>query len=227
MILHVTRHCQTDTQKADTPGDPPLSDLGRQQAAMLGRRLANLGFRGPIYSSPYYRTIETAHIIAEIVDTTVIPAAAMREYFIREGQLDGFQGATNEELQTTYPRVQINPDFPYPWWTTEIESREMVEARVAPLIDRLTKGNTDALLVGHGASVGGVHDHVFHHNAPDQINHGKRGWNCILSSFQFALVFNVLRIMDTAHLPPEAITANAKTRDEVLREEADKDQPKN
>ena len=56
MILHVTRHGQTNTQKTHTPGDPYLSDLGRQQALLLGRRLAELGFSGPIYSSPYYRT---------------------------------------------------------------------------------------------------------------------------------------------------------------------------
>ena len=224
MILHVTRHGQTNTKKTHTPGDPYLSDLGRQQALLLGRRLAELGFNGPIYSSPYYRTIETAHIIAETVDTVVIPAAPMREYVIRENQLQGFQGATATDFQAIYSRIKIEPDFPYPWWTFEIESPEMVEARVAPLVDRLTKGDTDALLVGHGASVGGVHRHVLRPNAPEQIHHGQYDWNCILSSFQFTPTFTILRIMETAHLPPEAITANAKTREEVLRERANKDE---
>ena len=220
MILHVTRHGQTNTKKTHTPGDPYLSDLGRQQALLLGRRLAESGFDGPVYSSPFYRTIETAYIIAETVDTVVIPAAPMREYVIRENQLEGFQGATATELEAFHPRVQIEPDFSYPWWTFEIESPEMVAARTAPLVDRLVKGHTDALLVGHGASVGGVHRHVLRHNAPEQMNHGRHGWNCILSSFQFTPTFTVLRIMDTAHLPPGTITANAKTREEVLGEGA-------
>ena len=223
MIIHITRHGQTNTQETHTPGDPYLSDLGRKQAALLGHRLAELGFNGPIHSSPYYRTIETAHIIADIVDTGVIPSAPMREYAIRENQFDGFQGATASQLRAIYPRVQLNPDFPYPWWTTDIETPDMIEARVAPLIDKLIQGTTDALLVGHGASIGGAHRHILRHHAPDRLRHGQTGWNCVLSSFQFAPAFAIQRIMDTDHLPPEAITANAKTREDVLRERADKE----
>ena len=44
------------------------------------------------------------------------------------------------------------------------------------------------------------------------------GWNCCLSSFQLAADFCILRIMDVSHLPEEAVTSNAKTRDEVLAE---------
>jgi len=217
MILHITRHGQTRTEEADTPGDPGLSDLGRDQALFLGRHLAESGFGGPVYSSPYYRAIETACIVAEAVDTVVVPAAPMREYFIRQNQLDGFRGATASDLQAFSQRVQAEPGFPYPWWTCEIESPEMVAARVAPLVDRLTGGDTDALLVGHGASVEGVHDHVLGDSASERIGRGLHCWNCILSSFQFSPACTVLRVMDTAHLPPEAVTANSRTREEVLR----------
>lgn len=218
MILHVTRHGQTDPQKPHQPADPYLSPLGQKQAHLLGQHLKALDFRGLIYSSPYLRTIETAHIIADITDTTIIPSASMREYFIRENQLEGFKGATAPELQTTYPRVQAPPSFPYPWWTHQIETNDMVEARVAPLIETLTKDTTDILLVGHGASVSATHRHILRLHAPDQFNHGKRGWNCVLSSFQFTPHFQIIRLLDTQHLPEEAITNNAKSRAQVLQE---------
>ena len=218
MTLHITRHGQTSRDKAHQPEDPYLSELGQKQAHLLGQRLKDLNFQGPIYSSPYWRTIETANQIAEVVDTVIIPAASMREYFIRENQLAGFQGATVADLQAVYPRVQTTPDFPYPWWTTQIESNEMVEARVAPLIDTLINHQADALLVGHGASVSGTHRHILRNHAPEHLNHGQRGWNCILSSFQFKPTFEIIRIMNTDHLPNDAITNNAKSREQVLQE---------
>jgi broad specificity phosphatase PhoE len=214
MILHVTRHGQTSKDKSHQPEDPYLSELGRKQA----QRLKDLNFQGPIYSSPYLRTIETADVIAEVLDTVIIPTAAMREYFIRENQLAGFQGATVADLQTTYSRVQTPPDFPYPWWTTQIESNDMIEARVAPLINTLTDGASDALLVGHGASVTGVHRYVLRNHAPEHANHGKRGWNCVLSSFQFTPQFKIIHLLDTDHLPDDVITNNAKSRAQVLQE---------
>jgi len=222
MILHITRHGQTSTKKIRQPADPDLSDLGRKQARLLGQRLKDQNFQGPIYSSPYWRTIETANEIAEVLDTVIIPTAEMREYFIRENQLAGFQGATPADLQATYPRVQTNPTFPYPWWTTQIESNDMVEARVAPLINTLVNHQTDALLVGHGASVTGAHRYILRHHAPDQLNHGQRSWNCILSSFQFTPTFKTINLMSTDHLPNEAITNNAKSREQVLQESPEK-----
>jgi len=68
MIIHITRHGQVDPPalaKGEDPdyprGDAPISDLGRTQARLLGQRLRELGFSGVIHSSPYRRTIETAH----------------------------------------------------------------------------------------------------------------------------------------------------------------------
>jgi len=162
--------------------------------------------------------METADVIAQVLNTSIIPSPPMREYYIRENQLAGFQGATLSDLAAAYPRVQPPPDFPYPWWTTQIESDEMVEARVAPLVDTLIKGPSDALLVGHGASVSGIHRHVLRHHAPERMNHGRRGWNCVLSSFQFTPQFKIIHLLDTDHLPGEVITNNAKSREQVLQE---------
>ena len=218
MNLHITRHGQTDVNSDHPPGDPHLTDLGKRQAQLLGCALVEQGFNGDVYSSPYFRAIETAQIIAAVVDTDVLPAPELREYVIRDDQMDGFRGAALDELVAAYSRVKETNDFPYPWWTSAIESDEDIEGRVGPLVDEVAMSVTDALLVGHGASVAGVHRHLLRYRAPDQIRHGQIGWNCFLSSFRIGSDFRVLRIMDVSHLPEDAITSNAKTRDEVLTE---------
>ena len=218
MILHITRHGQTDVRSDHPPGDPHLTDLGRKQAELLGRSLRDMGFDGTIYCSPYFRTIETAQAIAHVTETMIVPAAEMREYVIRENQMDGFRGATQDELIADYSRVKKAPDFLYPWWTSDIESDEDIEARVAPLVDRTSDADVDVLLVGHGASTEGVHRYLLRRYAPDQLNHGQSGWNCFLSSFRIRPEFQIHRIMDVSHLPDDAVTSNARTRAEVLAE---------
>ena len=218
MTLHLTRHGQTDVRSDHPPGDPHLTDLGMRQAELLGRALDEQGFDGTVYSSPYFRAIETAQVIADVTNSDVLPTPEMREYVIREDQMDHFSGATMEELSAAYTRVTETDGSRYPWWTTFIESDEDIEARVSPLVDRLAGGSCDALLVGHGASAAGVHRHILGRHALDRVVHGQIGWNCFLSSFQFTPDFRVLRLVDVSHLPEDAITSNAKTRAEVLAE---------
>ena len=49
---------------AARPHDSPLSELGIEQAAMIGQQLRSLGIR-KIYSSPLIRAVQTSHVIAE------------------------------------------------------------------------------------------------------------------------------------------------------------------
>jgi broad specificity phosphatase PhoE len=223
MILHITRHGQVlpaapgQVENVDYPrGDRPLSALGREQARLLGERLRELGFEGRIYASPYRRTVETAQVIADVVNTEVIPSAPFREVVVTAEQIVNFRGATGVELEAEFPRVRSDAGFPYPWWTQEAETSDDVEARVAPLVDELARGSRDALLVGHGASVGGATRHVLRHCAPDRLSERRDGWNCILTSFRMSPVFEILHLADTAHLPPGAVTANALTKAEAL-----------
>ena len=85
-----------------------------RQAELLGRALKEQGFDGTVYSSPYFRAIETAQIIADVTDSAVLPTLEMREYVIREDQMDNFSGATMEELSTAYTRVTEADTFHYP-----------------------------------------------------------------------------------------------------------------
>ncbi len=229
MIVHITRHGQVLPAGPETwshadypPGDMPLSNLGGQQAHLLGQRLQSMDFRGVIYASPYLRTIETACGVADVVDAAVVPAAPLREIVKRDGQMDGFRGLPATSLSNLHPRVRPAIDFDDNWWTVSAETDDGVEARVAPFVDALLQQDTMAqsqvLLVGHGASTGGVIHHLLRRCAPDQIGEPVPGWNCALTSFSCDGVtgqVEMLRRMDTQHLPEAAVTSNAQTRADV------------
>ena len=231
IILHITRHGQVLPASDESwthadypPGDGPLSALGLRQAVLLGHRLKALEFTGPIYASPYRRTMETACGVAEIVDTTVHPAPAMREIVKRVEQMEHFVGLTNLELGQLHPRVETSPDLADMWWTMQAESDAEIEQRVAALVDNLLRqdkpdSESHVLLVGHGASTGGVIDHLLRRSAPDLIGPPIPGWNCSLSTFRCRGVDSQVELVcrqDTDHLPDEAITSNAQTREQVL-----------
>jgi broad specificity phosphatase PhoE len=221
MLVHISRHGQVLPPSDDTwsradypPGDPPLSDLGRRQAHLLGQRLAAMDFCGRIYSSPYRRTVETACQVADVVDASVEPAAALREIVKRETQMQGFVGLTGAQLRDLHPRVRVGDDFDDHWWTTAAESDDDVGARVAVLVD-VVLGDGDVLLAGHGASTGGAIHHLLRRCSPDQIGEPEPGWNCALTTFRCADSVELVRRMDAEHLPEDHITSNAQSRQEV------------
>lgn len=220
MLIHVTRHGQVLPAGTDSwshadypPGDPPLSETGLHQAHLLGERLAQTGFRGQILSSPYRRTLQTACQIAAACDLTVQPAAPMREIVKKVEQMTNFVGMTAEQLRQLHRCISVPADFPDKWWTQHAESDAQVEARVAPFVDDLLEtGDRDVLLVGHGASTGGVIDHLLRKFAPELITEPTPGWNCALSSFRCADQIELLQRMDTDHLPEDHVTSNAQPR---------------
>lgn len=228
MLLHITRHGQVLPAAADTwsradypPGDPPLSDLGLEQARRLGERLRDMGFGGPVFVSPYRRTVQTACQIADAADLTVQPVAPLREIVMRADQMQAFTGMTGAQLRALHPRVQPAADFDAaPWWTTQTETDLEVEARVAPLVDALLAAGQDALLVGHGASAGNAIHHLLRLCGEAPEGTPAPGWNCALTTFRCVPRVELLRRLDTEHLPDDAITSNAKTRAEVLAENA-------
>jgi broad specificity phosphatase PhoE len=64
--------------KERLPGDPGLTALGRQQAALTGQRLSRLEVRA-LWSSPMRRARETADCIAAVTGLAVQPDARLRE----------------------------------------------------------------------------------------------------------------------------------------------------
>jgi phosphohistidine phosphatase len=74
MYLHLLRHAHAGDPEAWTGDDAarPLSDKGRRQSKRLGRALAGFAFTPDLLiTSPKLRAVETAEIVAELLDASV------------------------------------------------------------------------------------------------------------------------------------------------------------
>ena len=151
MIAYITRHVQIDPRQEVHVGNRPISELGRRQAGRLAERLAEAGFRGRVFVSPYLRCLETADIICRRLGLAFRPEPAMREMngpWIKE-----FAGLRDEEIKRMFATCAGDAGLEYPWWTPEPETHSDVLKRVGAFLDSLLPGaTTDILLVGHGAT---------------------------------------------------------------------------
>jgi len=161
MKIYITRHGQvaqnTEYYQGDVnlpKGEVLLSELGRVQASLLGKKLKNLGFQGRIFASPLLRTMETAERIAEETGSVIVPTPWMHEIFSDREGLEAYKGCTLSELKTYFPHVDKSIELEYPWWTNRVEDLDMVYERVnSGITTCLEEMDEDILLVGHGASV--------------------------------------------------------------------------
>jgi len=92
--------------------DAPLSARGRQQAQAAARRLKSLGGIVAIYSSPVYRTMETARIIGDMLGLPVEPLPALAE----RRMPSRFWGKRRDEITDyleEFARHTHDPDWAY------------------------------------------------------------------------------------------------------------------
>lgn len=218
MIRYVTRHGQVANYVSREgghlypPGDPPLSALGREQARLLGIHMRKLGFRGPIICSPFMRTLETAECIAKETGALITPFPPIREIFQTQESADAFRGLTPEQIRQRYRCIDANADLPYPWWCgadgmARKETFSDVQRRVREGLAQLDRlyGDTDLLLVGHGASVGAMVS-CFGIRRPA---YGPQGiYNCSLSFSERCGAVEKQVYADTSFLGYENTTSN-------------------
>jgi broad specificity phosphatase PhoE len=134
--------------------DPHLSPDGVEQARETGERLRSESIRR-IFASPFLRTVETAHHIAEALDLPIHIEHGACEWLNPEWFPTPPRLMTPHELRERFPRVDtgyrsvLTPAYPEDGDTA---SRRAGEA--ARLVaDRFRE---DLLLIGHGHSVGGM-----------------------------------------------------------------------
>ncbi len=226
MKVYFTRHGQPvtlqPTEDPDYPvGNPYLSELGRQQARLLGERLKAETDIKCIYASPYLRTMDTATIIAEVIDVPVYPDARFREMTMRSTR--NLYGHTIDELKARYPQIAADAPLPHPWWTTEEEPpdenyrRPDILKRVTELIEEIRgRSNDDFLLVGHGATVASTYHYLLDRQSAPSDHPTIYNWNCSLFSATLAPEVTISLLDDTSHLPPDSVTSNSQPKDVVL-----------
>jgi len=161
MIL-ITRHGNREdfldenwALTAERPHDPGLSPDGIVQARELGVRLM-MERVNHIFSSPFLRTVETAHHIAEELDLPIKIEHGLSEWL----NPDWFAAMPDwlplDVMARRFPRIDMNyrsavePSYPE---TNESKTFKRVATTVERLIDRF---DDDFLLVAHGASAFGA-----------------------------------------------------------------------
>ncbi|HEY6118297.1 MAG TPA: histidine phosphatase family protein [Candidatus Dormibacteraeota bacterium] len=134
--------------------DPPLSDEGRRQAALLSARLlARLGGRrfAGFYASDLRRAFETAEVIGAALGQAPQPSEGLREIFLGE-----WEGLRTEEIAERFPEAWAS-------WVEEPdwdcvpggEGAAAFEARVGSAIEQVLERHPqgDVLMVTHGGVI--------------------------------------------------------------------------
>jgi len=152
--------------------DPPLSDLGRAQAAGAATQL---GAFDAIIASDLDRALTTAMIIAaQLGIGPVLVEPAFRERHAGE-----YQGLTRHEIDERYPGNLEAGIWPPGW-----EPDDSVLARVADALERVKAevGSGDVLVISHGGVIYSLEGH--HGSSHERIanlgarwfHHDDNGW---------------------------------------------------
>lgn len=139
---------------AERPHDPGLSPDGIEQARKLGQRLSGEDI-DYLFASPFLRTVETAHYVAEELDQPIFLEPGIGEWLNPEWFSAQPEKLTYETLAERFPRIDLaytphhTPRYP--------ETKERALERAAETARALADSYDGALLlVGHGASVSGI-----------------------------------------------------------------------
>lgn len=139
---------------AKRPYDPPLSPDGEEQAKALAKRLAGVSI-AHVFASPFLRTVQTAHAVAEVLDLPVKVESGLSEWLNPEWMPAMPEKLSLEALAELFPRIDTS-------YTSRVlaqypETGDGALERASLTARRLAgEFPEDMLLVGHGASVMGA-----------------------------------------------------------------------
>jgi len=140
--------------------DSPLTDLGREQARALARRLAREGWSlSAILTSDLSRAAETAQILGDALRTPVFPDERLREHDV--GILTGL---TLAQIEQQYPEIMraLNHDPVLPVIPGE-ESQDAFRRRVVSMLDLIRSSHSEehaVAIVSHGRTLGMILVHL-------------------------------------------------------------------
>ena len=130
--------------------DPPLSDEGRQQAALVGARLGGRRFAG-FYASDLKRAFETAQVMGALLDLAPEPDESLREIYLGE-----WEGLRTDEIADRFPEAWAS-------WVEEPdwdcvpggEGAAAFDARVGSALEQMLGRHPhgDILVVTHGGVI--------------------------------------------------------------------------
>jgi broad specificity phosphatase PhoE len=151
VLLYLCRHAQTASSAVDSFNgrrELPLTEAGREQARLLGRRLSTVRF-GALVRSPLGRAAETAALVATDVPQTVLEGLTELDY----GAWEGLSPAKARELDPArYAAWEEDPARTAP---PGGETAAQVAARALAAIEEIQQRFTagPVLAVSHKATL--------------------------------------------------------------------------
>lgn len=150
----LARHGETDWNRESRfqgHADPPLNDLGREQASELAKTLTDQDVAA-IYSSPLRRALETAQVIAALRGLDAAPVEGLREV-----DVGSWQGLTRDEVEQRFPE-QFRRWLDYGQGWDDGESYEEMGSRATAALLELAADNDEKRIVAvtHGGPIRAV-----------------------------------------------------------------------
>jgi probable phosphoglycerate mutase len=142
----LVRHGQSEwnaTGRWQGQADPPLNDVGRQQAFDAAARVGSVDV---VVSSGLMRALETARIIADQVGVGPVVV----EPDLRERHVGEWSGLTHVEIEARYPGHLADGRRPPGW-----EHDDEAVARMRRALDRIHAeyDGADVLVLSHGGVI--------------------------------------------------------------------------
>ena len=135
--------------------DPPLSDDGFVQASQLAQRLQGEKI-AHIFASPFLRTVQTAHAVAEVLNLPIYLETGLSEWLNPDWMTEEPEKHSLTELIELFPRIDVSytPRIAAKYPETKNQVRERSGQTARCLAQECSPD--DILLVAHGASVLGA-----------------------------------------------------------------------
>lgn len=184
--VYITRHGQVDpkVRVSQKLRELPLTELGEKQAQALANHLTKkCHFKGKIYVSPFYRTIQTGVFTAELLKTKVILEPGIQE--VAAGPRPSYC-MSSKVIKEQFPALTVpGKRFQDPWRLFN-ENGAKRKARVFKALQQiLAEEKGDILLVGHGGTIGPMVNFFNRKRLSEKVPPVKGySWNCALYVFE-------------------------------------------
>ncbi len=198
MNIYLIRHGRQNSTLCNV--DVELSKEGREQAELVGKRLASYHIEA-VFSSQLIRARETADIINKYLDKPRIIDERWQE-----ADFGGLTGLTNEELKQKYgkfleKRASMTEDLPYP---DGGENCRMVFERSFEALKELVKQPyKNVCVVTHGGVLRALLTGITGAGYAKWLTYGRQIENCSISHIMYDEkmgTFHIERFNDFAHL---------------------------
>lgn len=203
MKLYLIRHGRQDSSLCNV--NVPLSEVGRKQAELLGKRLQNYEIDA-LYSSDLIRAVETAEIVNQYLNLEHKIEPDMKEMSF--GDLEGL---TDEEIVRDYgefikERRMMKSDLAYP----NGENGAMVFRRAYPALRNIIrecqeKNAENVVIVTHGGLIRAMLAGILGMDFAGKLMFAKELENTGITQLDYHKddLFTVERINDYAHIEKE------------------------